>query len=136
MSQPESTETVVHVCPLGDDALTTCCGKTVFELPRSDRITAVPGMATCRPNVPDLDLARVARFAEAIRSRPWGGVPAGFGADDIGAPELPRLCDDHRPVIRSLSKKDHVGDEDSARTAIHYARQCLKCIALNPRSTR
>lgn len=40
---------------------------------------------------------------------------------------LPLLCPDHRPVIVSLSKKDHVGDEESFRVALEIARQCPQC---------
>lgn len=38
---------VVHLCPLGHLALTTCCGKTPFELPHEDRLTLHPELATC-----------------------------------------------------------------------------------------
>lgn len=51
-------------------------------------------------------------------------------ADEIGAPEQPRLCPDHRPVIRSLSAKDHVGDEESARVARNLSNQCPQCRSL------
>lgn len=42
-------------------------------------------------------------------------------ADEIGAPTL---CAFHGEVIRNLASKDHVGDEDSARVAVEFNRQC------------
>lgn len=51
----------------------------------------------------------------------------GDQGDEIGAPAL---CNDHRPVIRALTRMDHVGDEDSARTATQLATQCPQCRAL------
>lgn len=43
-----SVREVVHACPPGDAAVTPCCGRTPFELPRSDRITLHPTLVTCR----------------------------------------------------------------------------------------
>jgi len=39
---------VVHRCPPGDSALTPCCGKSPFELPRTDRLTVHDEQVTCR----------------------------------------------------------------------------------------
>ena len=43
-----SSETVHH-CPAADHGggLTPCCGKTPFELPRTDRMTTGPSRVTC-----------------------------------------------------------------------------------------
>ena len=40
------TETV-HRCPPHGAYVTPCCGKTPFELPRTDRITSDPARVTC-----------------------------------------------------------------------------------------
>lgn len=50
--------------------------------------------------------------------------------DEIGAPPLPRLCDDHKPVVGNLAHLDHVGDSDSTRVATELARQCPNCRSL------
>lgn len=39
---------VTHACPPGDAACTPCCGRTPFELPRTDRLTLDPSLVTCR----------------------------------------------------------------------------------------
>lgn len=39
---------VVHMAPTPIEDLTPCCGRTVFELPRDDRVTAMPERVTCR----------------------------------------------------------------------------------------
>ncbi len=51
--------------------------------------------------------------------------------DDIGAPELPRLCPDHQRVINNATRLQHVGDDDVQRAAESKARSCRDCIALN-----
>jgi hypothetical protein len=38
---------IVHLCPLRAGLLTPCCGYTVFELPRTDRITLDINLVTC-----------------------------------------------------------------------------------------
>ena len=38
---------VTHACPPGDAAVTPCCGRTPFELPRTDRMTLDPTLVTC-----------------------------------------------------------------------------------------
>lgn len=40
----------VHASPPPASGLTPCCGRTPFELPRGDRMTADPDRVTCRPN--------------------------------------------------------------------------------------
>jgi hypothetical protein len=45
---PQPTE-VVHACPPDGSGLTPCCGRTPFELPRTDRMTDDPDMVTCQP---------------------------------------------------------------------------------------
>ena len=47
---------VTHACPPGDAAVTPCCGRTPFELPRTDRMTLDSALVTC---------ARAARGSEA-----------------------------------------------------------------------
>jgi hypothetical protein len=44
---PEGRETV-HKCPGRGEAVTQCCGKTPFDLPRADRMTDLAGLVTCR----------------------------------------------------------------------------------------
>lgn len=39
---------VTHACPpRGAGGLTPCCGRTPFELPRTDRMTSDPALVTC-----------------------------------------------------------------------------------------
>lgn len=38
---------VVHQCPPKGKAVTPCCGKTPFELPRTDRMTLKKSLVTC-----------------------------------------------------------------------------------------
>lgn len=38
---------ITHACPPGDANLTPCCGRTPFELPRTDRITLDRTLVTC-----------------------------------------------------------------------------------------
>jgi hypothetical protein len=46
--RPESPPVeVVHLCPSPGSGVTGCCGKTPFELPRSDRMTLHLGTVTC-----------------------------------------------------------------------------------------
>lgn len=45
MSEPE----VVHMCPPGDSGNMPCCGRTPFEVPRSDRMTVDSRLVTCAP---------------------------------------------------------------------------------------
>jgi hypothetical protein len=44
---PQTAETAVHACPPGDTGIMPCCGKTPFEVPRSDRMATDPGLVTC-----------------------------------------------------------------------------------------
>jgi hypothetical protein len=55
-------------------------------------------------------------------------------ADEIGAPTLPLLCDDHLPVIHAAAEKEHLGDGDVRRAAESKAVQCPDCYALNGRT--
>jgi len=53
---------VVHACPPHGAAMTPCCARTPFELPRTDRMTLDPGAVTCTPTSPPplpLDWAHV-----------------------------------------------------------------------------
>lgn len=45
--QPEA----VHACPPDGSGLTPCCGRTPFELPRTDRMSTDPAAVTCAPAV-------------------------------------------------------------------------------------
>lgn len=47
---PAVPETV-HACPPDGSGLTPCCGRTPFELPRTDRISSEPAAVTCAPAV-------------------------------------------------------------------------------------
>jgi hypothetical protein len=38
---------VIHVCPPDGYATTPCCGKSPFDLPRTDRLTLDPSRVTC-----------------------------------------------------------------------------------------
>ena len=39
---------VIHALPMpGDGGVAPCCGKTPFELPRTDRMTATDSLVTC-----------------------------------------------------------------------------------------
>lgn len=40
---------IVHRCPPGTASTTPCCGRTPFQLPRTDRMTEDPELMTCRP---------------------------------------------------------------------------------------
>ncbi|MFF7837594.1 hypothetical protein ACFZC6_01970 [Streptomyces ossamyceticus] len=41
----------VHGCPPDGSGLTPCCGRTPFELPRTDRMATDPALVTCQPAV-------------------------------------------------------------------------------------
>lgn len=41
---------VTHECPHDGEYQTPCCGKTPFELPRTDRMTVRKDLVTCRKN--------------------------------------------------------------------------------------
>jgi acyl-CoA reductase-like NAD-dependent aldehyde dehydrogenase len=47
--QPEAQREVVHACPPDGSGLMPCCGRTPFELPRTDRMSADPTLVTCQP---------------------------------------------------------------------------------------
>jgi hypothetical protein len=51
---PESYETheVVHACPAAGTNVTSCCGKTPFELPRYHRLTLDSALVTCSASSP------------------------------------------------------------------------------------
>ncbi len=57
------------------------------------------------------------------------------GADPIGAPEPPRLCADHAPVIANarhlVRYSNHLDDHDADNAARERARQCPDCRRLN-----
>lgn len=38
---------MIHLEPEGQSALTRCCNKSPFELPRTDRMTGDPSLVTC-----------------------------------------------------------------------------------------
>lgn len=39
---------ITHACPPGDAGLTPCCGRTPFELPRTDRMTLEAHLVNCK----------------------------------------------------------------------------------------
>jgi hypothetical protein len=39
---------VTHMCPPDSGGLMPCCGRTPFEVPETDRITATWDLVTCR----------------------------------------------------------------------------------------
>jgi hypothetical protein len=43
---------VVHQCPPDGAGVMPCCGRTPFEVPRTDRMTADASAVTCKPNAP------------------------------------------------------------------------------------
>jgi len=47
LAGPEAAREVVHACPAAGDGLTPCCGRTPFELLRTDRMSADPAAVTC-----------------------------------------------------------------------------------------
>lgn len=65
-------------------------------------------------------------------------MPSDFppGADDIGAPALPRLCPDHKPVLGNLNHLDDVDHHTTVNVRAEEARQCPDCYALNGRTLR
>ena len=48
MTGPTASETT-HACPPAGSGLTPCCGRTPFELPRTDRLTVDGTQVTCGP---------------------------------------------------------------------------------------
>lgn len=38
---------ITHLCPPSGEWVTPCCGKTPFELPRTDHLTLMPEMVNC-----------------------------------------------------------------------------------------
>jgi hypothetical protein len=49
-SAPDRDRSVVHLCHTSKSGLTSCCHKTPYELPVTDRLTHDPGLVTCKPN--------------------------------------------------------------------------------------
>jgi hypothetical protein len=50
---PGRPQETTHACPVDGQILTGCCGRTVFELPHTDRLTVDPQLVTCRRLVDD-----------------------------------------------------------------------------------
>jgi hypothetical protein len=48
MTRIDNLIEVTHRCPIGDANDTPCCGRIIFELPRTDRITEDAEQVTCR----------------------------------------------------------------------------------------
>ena len=44
---------VTHRCPPEGSGVTSCCGRTPFELPMTDRMTLDPALVTCSPALPE-----------------------------------------------------------------------------------
>jgi hypothetical protein len=69
-----ATPEIVHACPPLGPAVTTCCGRTPFDLPRTDRLTNDPAAVTCGAGIPTAAEAQQpapeqqrARYGAAIR---------------------------------------------------------------------
>lgn len=41
-------DVVTHTCPKNGKITAPCCGKTLFELPRTDKMTLHPERVTCK----------------------------------------------------------------------------------------
>lgn len=52
LAGPEAAREVVHACPPPGSGLTPCCGRTPFELLRTDRMSGDPAAVTCCPAAP------------------------------------------------------------------------------------
>ena len=68
------TNETVHQCPPADEAVMPCCGRTPFEVLRTDRITLDPAKVTC--GVPEVvlideDGQAIRRPAVSRRIRGW-----------------------------------------------------------------
>jgi len=50
----ETMAEITHSCPPEGQYLTPCCGKTPFELPRTDRMTLDPSLVTCQARPEDV----------------------------------------------------------------------------------
>lgn len=61
-------------------------------------------------------------------------MPADLTGDDIGAPDPPRLCPDHKPVIGNAAHLDGLAQTAVANARTEYARQCPQCCLLNGRT--
>jgi len=44
----ENNVLMLHLCPTVDSDIMPCCGKTLFEVPRSARLTKDPKLVTCK----------------------------------------------------------------------------------------
>lgn len=44
----DEARTVTHQCPLNGHGFTPCCSKSIFELPRGDRMTFISSLVTCK----------------------------------------------------------------------------------------
>jgi hypothetical protein len=45
---------LTHACPPDGSGIMPCCGRTPFEVPRTDRMTLDPSLVTCSPAWPPL----------------------------------------------------------------------------------
>ncbi len=50
MEENEILREVTHACPADGSQVTPCCGRTPFDLPRTDRLTLDPRLVTCGEN--------------------------------------------------------------------------------------
>lgn len=44
---PVAQQETTHMCPAQGELVTSCCGRTPFELPRADRMTLDAQLVTC-----------------------------------------------------------------------------------------
>lgn len=114
---PPEPRSTVHACPVGDSGETECCGKSPFELPRSDRLTAHSGDVTCAdwrgserspPSEPErprmLELMKQAGRAEGELERVRAEI-AELLVDDCGEDgDLVRSEDVHEVLEASVKR--------------------------------
>jgi hypothetical protein len=62
----------VHGCPPDGSGVTPCCGRTPFELPRTDRMTRDPNAVTCRTAPAVVAQHAPVQCAAAILRKPHG----------------------------------------------------------------
>lgn len=87
-------EVAIHACPPKGAALTPCCQRTPFELPRTDRITVLPEKVNCdRTRL----LAKIENQDNFITTR----QPE---MDHVRAVELPALSEERDAARRELEE--------------------------------
>lgn len=44
----DDIDVITHAAPLQGTDVTTCCGRSIYNLPQTDRVTTNPELVTCR----------------------------------------------------------------------------------------